>query len=111
MEEPYRGSPVLLALRGEEPMSINRHNARRDANEPDIVATLLANGFEVLRLNQPTDLLVWRKSGVGFVLIEVKTKSGRLTVQQVDFFNATVGLPRGEARTPEEALALAQQWA
>lgn len=92
-------------------MSLNRHNARRDANEPDIVAALLAAGFEVMRLNQPTDLLVWRKNGVAFVLIEVKTATGKATVQQVDFFKATVGLPRGEARTSEEALALASKWA
>jgi hypothetical protein len=92
-------------------MSINRFNARRYSNEKDIVAVLLANGFEVMRLNEPTDLLVWRPNGVSFVLIECKTDKGRLTVQQVDFFNKTVGLPRGEARTPDEALALAQQWA
>jgi hypothetical protein len=91
-------------------VSLNRHAARRDANEPDIVADLLANGFEVMRLSKPCDLLVWRPNGVSFALLEVKTATGRLTDDQVTFFQQTVGLPRAEVRTPLEALEFARRW-
>lgn len=92
-------------------MSLNRYAQRRDVNEPDIIAALLAEGFEVMQLAKPCDLLVWRRNGVAFVLIEVKHGAGRLTDDQETFFNRTVGLPRIVARTPEEALGGARQWA
>lgn len=91
-------------------MSLNRFDARRDANEPDIVGALLANGFDVYRLNKPFDLLVWRPNGVSYLLLEVKTPSGRTTVDQDDFLARTVGLPRGVVRTAEEALELARRY-
>lgn len=92
-------------------MGLNRYAARRDENEGDIVAELLANGFEVFKLNKPLDLLVWRPNGVGFVLLEVKTGAGRTTAQQDEFLAQTKGLPRAVVRTALEALEAARQWA
>lgn len=91
-------------------MSLNRFDARRDANEKPIVDTLLANGFDVYRLNKPVDLLVWRVNGVSYLLLEVKTATGRTTDEQDDFLRRTVGLPRGVVRTAEEALELARRY-
>jgi hypothetical protein len=91
-------------------VGINRYAARRDDNEPAIVDALLANGFDVFKLSKPLDLLVWRKSGVAYLLLEVKTPSGRITDDQASFLERTVGLPRGVVRTPEEALELAQRY-
>jgi hypothetical protein len=91
-------------------VSLNRYAQRRDQNEPDFIAALLAEGFEVMQLAKPCDLLVWRKHGIAFVLIEVKNGAGRLTEDQVNFFNRTVGLPRVAAWTVDEALAAARKW-
>jgi hypothetical protein len=91
-------------------VSINRFAVRRDANEQTIIAALVAEGFDVEQLSKPLDLLVWRRNGVGFVLIEVKKGAGRITDDQVDFLARTTGLPRVVARTADEALAAARQW-
>ena len=71
---------------------------------------LMENGFDVYQLRKPLDLLVWRQSGFGFLLIEVKTDSGRITDDQESFFQRTVGLPRGVVKTAEEALELARRY-
>ena len=91
-------------------MGLNRYAARRDATEPDIVAALLANGFDVYKLSKPLDLLVWRVNGVSYLLLEVKTRSGRTTPDQDAFLARTGGLPRGVVRTAEEALELARRY-
>lgn len=89
-----------------------RHANKRDGNEAEIVDALLANGFDVLRLQAPApcDLLVWRPHGVGFVLLEVKHGAGRTTELQDEFFGKTQGLPRAIVRTVEEALEAAKRW-
>lgn len=57
-------------------MTLNRHDARRDENEPEIVAALELAGCRVRRGNW-VDLIAQRGSQT--FLIEVKTKGGRLT--------------------------------
>ena len=105
---------LAIALRGDpvrgDDLSLNRFAARRDENEPGIVDALLANGFDVYRLDKPLDLLVWRPNGFGYLLLEVKTASGRITDDQESFFERTVGLPRGVVKTAEEALELARRY-
>jgi hypothetical protein len=92
-------------------VSINRFAVRRDTNERAIIEALVAEGFDVEQLSKPFDLLVWRRNGVGFVLIEVKNgAAGRITDDQVDFLARTTGLPRVVARTADEALAAARHW-
>jgi hypothetical protein len=52
-------------------MSMARRAAKRDASEPEIVATLEQCGFTVFRLHEPVDLLVGFR-GVSH-LVECKT--------------------------------------
>ena len=82
-------------------MSLKRHNPKRDANEPEIVKALEAIGCDVHRLDKPVDLVVGYRGRT--VLLEVKTKGGKLTDDQKTFFE----LFRGEAyvvRTVERAI-------
>lgn len=82
-------------------MAIRRHNARRDANEPLIIAAFEAAGCLVHRLDTPADLLVLHHGKV--LLVEVKTKRGTLTRDQRAFSEYW---PLHVIRTPEEAIAL-----
>lgn len=68
-----------------------RTAAKRDNNEPEIVAALEAVGCVVHRLSQAgiPDLLVGR-NGVNY-LLEVKEKRGQLTDEQEEFFEAWNG--------------------
>lgn len=61
-------------------MSIRRHDAKRDANEPEIVSALEVMGCKVIRMDQPCDLLVLHRGTV--ILVEVKTEKGRLSKAQ-----------------------------
>lgn len=77
---------------------------KRDLNEADIVDALIENGFEVLRCNGlPFDLIVGRNQ---WVILEVKTATGRVTESQERFF-ANGQAPRFVVRTVEEALEIA----
>ena len=69
---------------------VNRYNARRDANEPEIVALFEAAGWSVYRLSKPLDLLVSTTQGVTF-LVEVKTPKGKLKPSQADFIRTWPG--------------------
>jgi hypothetical protein len=81
------------------------HAQRRDANEPAIVDALIENGYEVMRCNGlPFDLIVGRNQ---WVIIEVKTPTGRLTESQARFFGSGSLAPRFVVRTVEEALEIA----
>jgi len=83
---------------------------RRDANEGDIEELLHAHGFQTLRVDgAPFDLVVWCLPGRGFLLIDSKTEFGSMTKRGKKFFLASEGLPRLIARTPEAALAAAQE--
>jgi hypothetical protein len=46
-------------------MSIHRKNAKRDANEPEVIQTLEACGWNVRRISGAglPDLLLWRGRG------------------------------------------------
>lgn len=83
-----------------------RHACRVDANQRDIVELLEVTGHRVLVMKPPTpwDLTVWRVGGKSFVLLEVKTRTGRLTENQKAFWSASEGLPRFAVRSPEAAL-------
>lgn len=84
-------------------MSIRRHNAKRDANEPLIVAALEALGCIVHRMDTPCDLLAQHRGQI--LLIEVKTKDGRLTADQARFAE---NWPMHVVRTVDDAIALIQ---
>lgn len=57
--------------------------ARRDANEPEIIAELQAWGLSVYRLDKPCDLLcgIYGKTRIA----EVKVEGAKLTEAQVKF--------------------------
>jgi len=84
-----------------------RRAAKRDANEAEIVKALREEGFQVLILGLPVDLLVWKPGGK-FMFLEVKTDKGLSTEVQRKFFDSSVGCPRAFVRTPEEALSFAR---
>ena len=81
---------------------VPRYDARRDANEPEIVEALEAVGAKVLRLDD-VDLLVAFRGNM--YLLEVKTPQGRLNKKQAAFFREWAGYV-WIVRTPEQALAL-----
>jgi Holliday junction resolvase len=91
-------------------VSLARHNPKRDASEPGIVAALEAAGAWVQRLSAygVPDLLVGYHGQ--FFLIECKTGTRRRTDQEVQ--QATIAMLQrqgyrvGVCRTPEDALAL-----
>jgi Holliday junction resolvase-like predicted endonuclease len=79
-------------------LSIRRHNAKRDSNEPAIVDALERLGCQVKRIDTPVDLLVLHRGVVH--LVEVKTRKGRLTGDQsafVDSWPVTVLRSVGDA--------------
>ena len=68
-------------------MTINRIDAKRDANEREITEFLDTLGvlwFPISSTKIP-DLLVCHRGA--WILLEVKAKQGRLTDHQKDFFN------------------------
>jgi Holliday junction resolvase len=85
-------------------VSIHRINARRDANEGAIIQTLQAEGVIVFPISGAgiPDLLCGHR-GVWF-LVEVKTRSGRLTEAQRRFHALAEGYPVYVVRTAQEAV-------
>ena len=84
-------------------MKYKGYNAKRDINEPEIVAALEAIGCKVFRLDQPLDLLVGYR-GKNW-LIEVKTEKGYLTKSQKKFLPEWRG-QLAVVRTPEQAISV-----
>lgn len=86
-------------------MSLHRRAAKRDANEAAISEALIACGCSVVKLSAPgcPDLLVWHVRK-GWQLIEVKSKTGKLTPAQVDWREAWDGPAPLVMRTVDEAL-------
>lgn len=85
-------------------MSIHRRNAKRDKNETAIIEALRAiPGVKVSQISGAgvPDLLVSR-SGINY-LLEVKTKTGKLTDTQVDWHNEWTGQV-AIVRTVDDAL-------
>ena len=64
------------------PRKNNRPDARRDANEPEIVAALEKAGYIVHRIGSPGDLLIWNPLNLSWHVQEVKVPGGRLTPKQ-----------------------------
>lgn len=88
-------------------MSIHRKNAKRDANEPEIINALTQAGATVHKLSGAgiPDLLIGYRQET--YLIDVKNKAGRgnrLTEDQKDFFADWRGGKAGVALTITDAL-------
>ena len=85
-------------------MTVKRHNAKRDANEPEIYEALRWAGCSVERLSQRgvPDLLVWTPEK-GLMLLEVKTTRGKLTPDQIEWHEQWEG-PVYVVESIEEAL-------
>jgi len=84
-------------------MGLRRFANKRDANEAGIIAALEALGCLVHRMDKPVDLLVLHRGRV--MLVEVKTRKGKLTADQETFSEAW---PIHVLRSVEDAIALAQ---
>jgi len=70
-------------------MTILRFNAKRDANEGEIIKALKAGGLSVYSLDKPCDLLVgYDKRNY---LVEVKAEKGILTPPQIAFIESWKG--------------------
>ena len=67
------------------PRKNKRQDARRDANEPEIVKGLEAEGFVVHRIDEPADLLVWHPEKRQWKVIEVKILGGKFTPAQIQY--------------------------
>ena len=74
-------------------MTIHRRNAKRDANEPEIIAFLKAAGASVERLSTKglPDLLIGYRQKT--YLVEVKGEGKKLNANQVDFVAGWKGWP------------------
>jgi hypothetical protein len=85
-------------------MSLRRFNAKRDANEPEIVEALQAAGASVYRLDQPVDLLIGYRAR--WHLAEVKMPNGKLNDNQRAFFATCKGPTPTILRSVDDALTL-----
>lgn len=87
-------------------MALRKYNAKRDANEGEVVAAFKAMGCLVQRLDQPVDLLVYCFQAMNhrLHLVEVKTAKGDLNDKQKTFRAA--GWPVHVIRSADEAIAL-----
>lgn len=64
-------------------MSLNRYDAKRDANEADIVKEFERHGMTVFRLDRPLDLLVGYNNRN--YLVEIKMPKKKLNATQTKF--------------------------
>ena len=73
-------------------MSIHRHDAKNDANQPVIIKALAAIGCKVKIIRQPLDLLVsGGRLGDFNLLMEVKMPGKGLNKEQQDFWDSWPG--------------------
>ena len=73
-------------------MSIHRHDAKNDANQPTIIKALQAIGCKVYILRQPLDLLVsGGRLGDFNLLMEVKMPGEKLNKAQQEFWDSWPG--------------------
>lgn len=70
------------------PKKNNRPDARRDANEPEIIDYLEDCGYTCHRIGNPGDLLVWNPISYHWVCLEVKVPAGYLTPEEIDYYKA-----------------------
>lgn len=80
-------------------MSVRRYAAKRDGNETEIAKALRKAGC-LVKFQTDYDLLVYR--GGRLYMLEVKTKSGRLTASQRKLLDE--GWPLQIVRSEDEAL-------
>ena len=87
-----------------------RYANRRDANDAEIIDYVLALGYWTWKADPPApfDYIVGRGSNPTVVFLEIKTKLGKLTGNQVNF--KKLARTFTEARTPEEARAGIEKW-
>jgi len=86
------------------PAKNQRQDARRDANEPEIVKHLQGNGFLVERIGIPGDLLVWNHNSRHWIVLEVKVPGGRFTPKQKEFREKNPDVDIPVVYTKEHAL-------
>lgn len=85
--------------------ALRKYNAKRDANEGEIVQAFRQMGCLVARLDQPVDLLIYvPMASQRMHLVEVKMPNGRLNDNQQDFI--ALGWPVHVIRSVDEATAL-----
>jgi hypothetical protein len=88
------------------PNRFARQTGTPDANQAGIVEALLKIGCKVYDIDKPVDLLIEFR---GFwIVLEVKTKTGRLEDSQKKFFKE-VSAPAYVVRTPTEAIDAVQR--
>ncbi len=80
-------------------MSLNRYNARRDANEPAVVKALQQVGAQVIRLDDWDLLVLYRRR---LFMLDVKMPSGKPTLTQERLLRD--GWPLTFVETPDAAL-------
>ena len=96
-------------------MSIRRHDAKRDANEPMIVAAFEALYCQVYRLDAPCDLLVQHPYESFATTVQALVEQGK-TLEQVQAANARNQEPewltadRISVLTPQEASQYVDQY-
>lgn len=86
------------------PAKNQRQDARRDANEPEIVKHLEAQGFKVHRIGNPGDLLIWNHETRHWICLEVKMPKGRFTPKQKDYRRDNPDIDIPVVETKEQAL-------
>ena len=64
------------------PAKNKRRDAKRDANEKEIVDGLALEGYLAFRVDEAADLIVWHPFKKRWGVMEVKVPDGRLTKAQ-----------------------------
>lgn len=85
------------------PKKNQRQDARRDANEPDIVKHLQDCGHKVERISDPADLLVFNFQSGRWSVLEVKIPGGRYTPKQIKYREENPNVDIPVVRTKEDA--------
>ena len=91
-------------------MSMPRHNAKRDASEPAIVAVLERVGFSVYRLDRPVDLLCGFRGRNYLVEVKTGTKgyAKGLNANQQSFAEDWRGSPVFTLHSVDDAVSFSQ---
>lgn len=90
-------------------MSLNRYDARTDANQPEIIEVLQTMGCDVFILKRPVDLMASGGAlGKQNLLIEVKVPGETLNENQARFWVRWPG-EKIVVQTPEQVIAYIQR--
>lgn len=92
-------------------MSINRYDAKIDANQPEIIKALEACAVKVYVIKKPVDLLCCTQAGELF-LLEVKNPDGsdRITKEQAEFMSTWPGTVHVVRSAAEAVKAVTGVW-